>query len=89
MIFVKESNNFYYIVYNFYNINNICARIKQNYSYKELAISGIRRENILSFINDEFRLINAFSMPITRLLRYGTFISFENKKVYTYINNIL
>lgn len=40
---------------------------------------GVPRVNILSFINDEFRLINAFSIPLTRL---GMFISFENKKVY-------
>lgn len=51
----------------------------ENHSHKESAIFGVRRENILSFINSEFRLINAFGMPITRL---GMFISFENKKVY-------
>lgn len=56
--------------------------------HKELAISDIRRENKLSFINDEFRLINAFSMPITRLLRCSTFISFE-KRIYINIIHIL
>lgn len=55
-----------------------------DHSPKESAIFVVRRENVLSFINGEFRLINAFGISIILFI-----VRLLVSRIRKYINIVL